>query len=62
MGDGAGVEALERLRHIYPLSVHGVGMSLGSAQGLDRDHLERLRIRLNTCRPPWRARCSPQSP
>ncbi|TIO07388.1 DUF692 domain-containing protein [Mesorhizobium sp.] len=43
MGDGAGVEALERLRHIYPLSVHGVGLSLGSAQGLDRDHLERLR-------------------
>lgn len=43
MGDGAGVEALERLREIYPLSVHGVGLSLGSAQGLDRDHLERLR-------------------
>ncbi|RTM07385.1 MAG: DUF692 domain-containing protein [Hyphomicrobiales bacterium] len=43
MGDGAGVEALKRLRQIYPLSVHGVGLSLGSAQGLDRDHLERLR-------------------
>jgi len=43
MGDGAGVEALERLRQIYPLSVHGVGLSLGSAGGLDRDHLERLR-------------------
>ncbi|TGQ53506.1 DUF692 domain-containing protein [Mesorhizobium sp. M1C.F.Ca.ET.193.01.1.1] len=43
MGDGAGVEALERLRQIYPLSVHGVGLSLGSAQGLDRDHLEKLR-------------------
>ncbi|RWD67494.1 MAG: DUF692 domain-containing protein [Mesorhizobium sp.] len=43
MGDGAGVEALEKLRRIYPLSVHGVGLSLGSAGGLDRDHLERLR-------------------
>lgn len=43
MGDGAAVEALERLRQIYPLSVHGVGLSLGSAQGVDRDHLERLR-------------------
>ncbi|MDX8509742.1 MNIO family bufferin maturase [Mesorhizobium captivum] len=43
MGDGAGVEALEKLRKIYPLSVHGVGLSLGSAGGLDRDHLERLR-------------------
>jgi uncharacterized protein (UPF0276 family) len=43
MGDGAAVEALERLRQIYPLSVHGVGLSLGSPQGVDRDHLERLR-------------------
>jgi hypothetical protein len=43
MGDGAGVEALERLRQTYPLSVHGVGLSLGSARGLNRDHLERLR-------------------
>lgn len=43
MGDGAAVEALERLRQIYPLSVHGVGLSLGSAQGVDRSHLERLR-------------------
>ena len=31
------------LRQTYPLSVHGVGLSLGSAAGLDRDHLERLR-------------------
>lgn len=43
MGDGAAVEALERLRQIYPLSVHGVGLSLGSVKGVDRDHLERLR-------------------
>jgi uncharacterized protein (UPF0276 family) len=27
----------------YPLSVHGVGLSLGSAEKLDRDHLARLR-------------------
>ena len=26
----------------YPLSVHGVGLSLGSADGIDGDHLERL--------------------
>ncbi|TIV24732.1 MAG: DUF692 domain-containing protein [Mesorhizobium sp.] len=43
MGGGGGVEALEKLREIYPLSVHGVGLSLGSARGLDGDHLERLR-------------------
>ncbi|TCU21205.1 hypothetical protein EV130_11162 [Rhizobium azibense] len=43
MGDSAAVDALEKLRETYPLSVHGVGLSLGSASGLDRDHLERLR-------------------
>ena len=43
MGAGAGVEALERLRQTYPLSVHGVGLSLGSARGLNRDHLGWLR-------------------
>jgi uncharacterized protein (UPF0276 family) len=43
MGDSAAVTALETLRRIYPLSVHGVGLSLGSASGLDLEHLERLR-------------------
>ncbi|MBL8260692.1 MAG: DUF692 domain-containing protein [Candidatus Competibacteraceae bacterium] len=40
---GPRVAALERLRGDYPLSCHGVGLSLGSAQGLDRAHLARLR-------------------
>ena len=35
-------EALEKLRRDYPLSVHGVGLSLGSAAGLDGQHLARL--------------------
>lgn len=43
MGDSAAVAALENLRETYPLSVHGVGLSLGSASGVDRDHLERMR-------------------
>ena len=42
MGGGPAIRALERLRRDYPLSVHGVGLSLGSADGLDRAHLERL--------------------
>ena len=33
---------LERLRGLYPLSVHGVGLSLGSAGPLDEAHLGRL--------------------
>ena len=43
MGGSAAVDALERLRESYPLSIHGVGLSLGSATGLDRQHLERMR-------------------
>lgn len=33
---------LERFRDRYPLSLHGVGLSLGSAEGLDARHLARL--------------------
>lgn len=40
---GAAVRALERARANYPLSLHGVGLGLGSAEGIDRDHLERVR-------------------
>ena len=42
MGGGPVIAALERLRRDYALSVHGVGLSLGSAEGPDRRHLERL--------------------
>lgn len=34
---------LERVRSHYPLSLHGVGLSLGSASGLDISHLEKLK-------------------
>jgi uncharacterized protein (UPF0276 family) len=43
MGGGAALRALEQVRREYPISLHGVGLSLGSADGLDRRHLERLR-------------------
>ena len=42
MGGGPALAALERLRRDYPISLHGVGLSLGSAEGLDGHHLERL--------------------
>lgn len=35
--------ALEAIRRDYPLSIHAVGLSLGSADPLDTDHLIRLR-------------------
>lgn len=34
---------LERARALYPLSLHGVGLSLGSADPLNRRHLEGLK-------------------
>jgi uncharacterized protein (UPF0276 family) len=43
MGGGPAVRALDQIRSHYPLSLHGVGLSLGSAGGLDGRHLERLR-------------------
>jgi uncharacterized protein (UPF0276 family) len=45
MGAGGPPHAqLTRLRADYALSIHGVGLSIGSMQPLDRDHLSRLRI------------------
>jgi uncharacterized protein len=43
MGGGAPVAYLEAIRGQYPLSLHGTGLSLGSAGGLDTLHLERIR-------------------
>jgi uncharacterized protein (UPF0276 family) len=39
---GAAHESLAKIRAAYPLSFHGVGLSLGSADPLDRGHLRRL--------------------
>lgn len=40
-GGGSTRRMLFDLRERYPLSLHGVGLSLGSADGLDREHLKR---------------------
>lgn len=39
---GAALAVLERGRVHYPISLHGVGLSLGSATGLDAWHLDQL--------------------
>jgi uncharacterized protein len=39
---GASIAVLEQARAHYPISVHGVGLSLGSAVGLDDWHLDQL--------------------
>lgn len=39
---GASLAWLDEVRQHYPVSLHGVGLALGSAAGLDADHLARL--------------------
>ncbi len=43
MAGGAPLAYLETIRRDYPLSLHAVGLSLGSADPLDADHLARLK-------------------
>ena len=43
MGGGPSLAALEQLRRNYPLSLHGVGLSLGGSDPLDTHHLARLK-------------------
>jgi hypothetical protein len=45
------LEAVERLRDDYALSVHAVGLSLGSADGLDEAHLARVASLIDRLQP-----------
>jgi uncharacterized protein (UPF0276 family) len=44
-------ELLIALSDQYPISVHTVGLSIGSAEGIDRVHLKRLRELVNALHP-----------
>lgn len=41
-GGGSARSVLERVRRDYPLSLHGVGLSLGTTDELDADHLNEV--------------------
>jgi len=43
MGGGTAPRTLDAIRRDYPISLHGVGLSLGSAEGLDAAHIDRIR-------------------
>jgi uncharacterized protein len=51
MSGGPALRALERIRRSVPISVHAVGLSLGSAEGLDPQHLHRLRALIDRLEP-----------
>lgn len=42
---------LTAIREAYPLSLHGVGLSIGAARALDRDHLDRLHSLIDRYQP-----------
>lgn len=48
---GAPLHYLERARRDYPLSLHGVGMSLGSTDGLNIAHLQKLKCLIDRFEP-----------
>src|SRR5262245_66255867 len=43
LGGGPAVRALAAICQDYPVSFHAVGLSVGSADGVDRHHLGRLK-------------------
>jgi uncharacterized protein (UPF0276 family) len=52
MGEGGAPHAwLERLRERFPLSIHGVGLSIGGEEPLDRQHLARLKRLIDRYQP-----------
>lgn len=50
---GITLAVLEAGREAYDLSLHGVGLALGSAAGLDGGHLERLARLVERTQPRW---------
>jgi uncharacterized protein len=51
MADASALAELERIGEHYPLSLHAVGLSLGSAVGVDQGHLDRLHRLVQRLRP-----------
>jgi uncharacterized protein (UPF0276 family) len=49
--NSAGAQRLESVRRDYGVSLHGVGLSLGSASAPDRDHLLRLKQLIDRIQP-----------
>ena len=50
---GAALAVLDAVRVHYPVSLHGVGLALGSAAGLDAWHLDRLARLVERVQPNW---------
>jgi uncharacterized protein len=51
MAETVALDQLLKLRRDYPISVHGVALSLGSAEQLDRAHLARFKVLVERVEP-----------
>jgi len=50
---GKPLAMLERFRRDYPIAMHGVAMSLGSAQGVSSRYLKRVKALADRIEPLW---------
>ena len=50
---GRQLRILEEIRALYPVILHGVSMSIGSADGLDEDYLLKLKALADRTEPLW---------
>jgi hypothetical protein len=53
LAPSSALQAVERLRADYPFSVHAVGLSLGSVDGIDERHLARVAGLVRRLEPRW---------
>jgi uncharacterized protein (UPF0276 family) len=53
VGGGKPLRWLERIRERYPLVLHGVSLSIGSSEPLDRAYLSELRALVERVQPAW---------
>lgn len=54
MGDGGRpLYTLDQIREIYPVAMHGVSMSIGSADGLNPEYLTKLKKLAQRVQPLW---------
>jgi hypothetical protein len=50
---GKPLHYLDRFRALYPLVMHGVSLSIGSGDALDRDYLDKLKALAERVQPQW---------
>jgi uncharacterized protein (UPF0276 family) len=51
IGNPHATELLEKVRADYPISIHTVGVSIGSVGGVDHDHLQKVRALVDRIEP-----------